>query len=347
MAEEKTEQPTARKLAEARRLGEVPRSADLGWAIVLLGVLAVLYFTSEGLLSSLTQSFVLSWQVAAGDVTASPSETLIASLSTAVAVLAPVLAVVVMGALSGSVLQVGGLFAHEAVAPKLARLDVAAGLGRLFGSRSLAELVRSIVKVVAVAVVVAITLGQSLRGLLGLGGLPPEAALRSIGSVGFTLLLRTSCVLLALGVLDLFYQRWRFRRDQRMSRHELLREQREGEGDPQVKRARQRDHREARDQHVVGALNPSDLVLVDPLRRAVALRYRPEVDAAPWVMAVGEGALLHEILTRAADARATVLVDPNLVTALTPLSIGQVIAAEHFESVARLLQQAKNTEERT
>jgi flagellar biosynthetic protein FlhB len=145
-------------------------------------------------------------------------------------------------------------------------------------------------------------------------------------------------MLLALGALDLLYQRWRHRRDLRMTREEVRREQREEEGDPQLRAERRRLQRELLAQRMVLDVPRATCVIVNPTHLAVALRYDEEdAEAAPVVLAKGEGELARRIVAAARAAGVPVLRNAPVARSLLACELGAAIPERLYEAVAEVL----------
>jgi flagellar biosynthetic protein FlhB len=338
MSGERSEEATPKKLRDARRRGEVWQSRELATAGVLLATGGVLGATAGEILDALVAIHQLSIDVISGAITAPPGAVLEASIAIAARAVAPVIAaMVVVGALA-SVVQVGPLFAPAAVAWRPERLDPIAGARRVVSPRRLFELLRSIAILVVLAAVVIITLRDGLRGALGLAGRDALATLRAGGSLVHALLLRAGGAMLAIAVVDVLYQRWRFLRDQRMSKREVERERVETEGDPHVEHARQRLRRDIASRSVIESARDADVVVTDAARLAIALVFdEASGQAAPELRAKGRDELAQRMIA-AARERGTPIADHRaLARALDRLDVGAEIPEGLYEPVAALL----------
>jgi len=333
----RTEEPTPRRLREARRRGEVPRSRDLTAAVSLWFVLAAMALLVAPVVGPLAQALgrTLS-RAGSADAT-----TVAAEMATWMRIGArlalPVLLAAVAAGLGCGIVQVGGLFTMEPLRPKLERLHPGRGVRRLFG-RGWFEALKSLLKFVAVAAA-ALLAGRGAWGELS------HAARGDAGSVARVLVaslarlaVAAGALLLALGALDLLYQRWRHRRDLRMTREEVRREQREEEGDPQQRAERRRLHRELLAQRMVLDVPRATCVIVNPTHVAVALRYEEEdPDGAPVVLAKGEGDLARRIVAAARAAGIPVLRNAAVARSLLACELGAAIPERLYEAVAEVL----------
>jgi flagellar biosynthetic protein FlhB len=338
---EKTEQPTAKKLREARKRGEVPKSRELGTAAVVLGVAGALAATGGAVLEALVSLWELALAAVSGDVVAAPSGVLVAGAAIGLDALIPVLVVVLIAGTLASFLQVGPLLTLTPVAPKLERLDPVRGFKNLFSQRQLVELLKSIAKLAIIGFVAYITLRDSLRGVIGLASHDAQAALHGTGSLVTTLLFRVGGAMVAIAIVDVFYQRWRYQQDQKMTKHEVKREHKEAEGDPHAKHARERMHREIVAHGVLEEVRRADVLVVNPTHLAVALRYDEEEGMdAPEVVAKGQEDLARRMIDAARQAGVPIMQDMPLARSLYDLEIGEEIPEALYEAVAAVLRAA-------
>ncbi|MCE5279687.1 MAG: EscU/YscU/HrcU family type III secretion system export apparatus switch protein [Planctomycetaceae bacterium] len=237
----RTEMPTPLRLQEARRRGQVARSADLSSAVVVFGSLMLLMALAGPLTGALKEMFAACLHSAGAGAPSAAAAMEIPALGEvlwlggALCVAAALLAV---GAGMG---QVGPLMTSEPLKLDLSRLGVMKGLRGLFGRRSIVRLGLGLAKTTAAGVMAGAALFSAGAG----GALPPGGSTDEIASWGGSTVLkiamRASAALLALAVVDLFYQRWQFRQDLKMTRREYLDDMRKMEGDPQIRLARRKE----------------------------------------------------------------------------------------------------------
>jgi flagellar biosynthetic protein FlhB len=338
--EDKTEEPSPKKLREARKRGEVWKSRQVTTAGMLLATAGVLWATGEAALGKLTSA----WDVAMlgiGRGAGGALTALEATASLTLSIISPILAVAVVVAATTQVIQVGPLLTTEALSPKLSRLDPIAGMKRTFSQKNFVELAKSLLIVSVVLVVVTLTLEGALRGIIGLAGRDAMAALGAAGALVIRLLLRVGAAMAGIAVLDALYQRWRFRQDQRMSKHEVKREYKEAEGDPHFKRERARLHREISTHDVLESVRDADVLIVNPTHLAVALRYDIEGEGdSPEVVAKGREDLARRMIRAAVAAGVPIMRDMPLARALFELEVGVEIPERMYEAVAVILRAA-------
>ncbi|HSD37132.1 MAG TPA: type III secretion system export apparatus subunit SctU [Rhodocyclaceae bacterium] len=339
-SQNKTEQPTQKRLRDARRDGDVPRSADFtsfvgsatgvlalaiagGWMLDRLQKMMTLAMTTD--FRTLQDSAVLlDW-----------THLLFRELAILSIPLAGVVAVVTL--LAGGI-QVGAVFSPKAVMPKLSRVSPMAGLQRMFAMRTLIELLKVIVKFAALAAVVCV-LCRHLMPVLFTARYLPENAILPLASKMLAYLGWTAVGVYAVfAAFDIWYQRMDYRRRHRMSKDEVRREHKEMEGDPHVRGLRKQLQHEVSMQQMLENVRTASVVVVNPTHIAVALFYEQELTDLPVVVAKGEGEIARAIRETAEEAGVPILRDVQLARRLNEQApIDQFIPSEFIEPVAAVL----------
>ena len=338
MATEKTEEPTPKRLREARRKGQVPKSRELGTAAVLLATGGALVASGAGALEELRALFGLTFR--AIEEGTSPLALLSAGIAIGAGLIVPVLLAAMVAGTMANFLQVGPLLTLEPVKPQLSRLDVIKGIKNLFTRRQLMELLKTLLKMGIVGFVLWGVLRDGVRGLVGLAGRDAAAALEGTGAMVTTLVFRVGGAVLAVAILDVFYQRWQHRRDQRMSKDEVKREYKDAEGDPHAKQERDRAHREIVEHGALEQVRDADVLVVNPTHLAIALRYDEDEADAPTVLAKGQEHLAQRMIRAAKEAGVPIMRDVPLAHALYELERGDEIPETLYEAVAAVLRAA-------
>lgn len=329
-AEDRTEDPTSRRLDRARQQGQVPLSREAtGFATLSAATLAgFLALPSAG----------AAWLQALRNLLEAPepgSEAVLALLRGAALGVMPVLGAVVMAAILASLAQTGPLLRGEALLPDLARLNPLAGLKRLFGMEGWIELARTLLKLGVVGA--ALWLGLDLPVLQAALSQPPAALPGLIGRGVLHMLVLALAAFAAIAALDVLVVRWRHLRQLRMSRHDLREEMREAEGDPLVK-ARLRRIRETRArQRMLAAVPNAAVVITNPTHFAVALSYQQGQAAAPRLVAKGVDAMAARIRAAADEHGVPIVANPPLARALYKINVDTEIPPEHWQAVAEII----------
>ncbi|HVZ74352.1 MAG TPA: EscU/YscU/HrcU family type III secretion system export apparatus switch protein, partial [Polyangia bacterium] len=242
-----------------------------------------------------------------------------------------------VAALAAGVAQTRGLVLTP---PRFDLARVGGGWRRVFDVRAAGAAGLGLVKVAVVGLVAWSVLrpaGLTLGALVALTGAAPPRILGALGDVAGRLALRLAVAGLALGAVDALLAARRHQRSLRMTRDEVKREHREAEGDPETRGERRRLQREISEQHMIAEVRKADFVVVNPEHIAVALRYDPDGDAAPVVVAKGERLVAERIKQVAREAGVPIFRDVPLARALVELAEGGEIPAALYEAVAEIL----------
>jgi type III secretion protein U len=331
---EATEEPTPRRLAEARRRGEVAVSRELVGAAAFGAAVLVLAWDAPAEVAAVVAGMrtALSGAVAGqGGMAASH-----VALALAARLLAPVLVAVLAAALAVGLAQTRGLVSPPRV--DLGRVTSATAWRRLFDGGAVAGALAGLLKVALVGGVAALVLWPLVgAGISSLTGTRAPRLLGALGVLTERLGARLALVLLAVGLVDFLLARRRHLRGLRMTRDEVRRDYKEAEGDPAHRGERQRLHRELLEQRMVEEVRRADFVVVNPDHIAVALRYDADGDAAPVVVAKGERLVAERIKQIAREAGVPVFRDVGLARSLAALAEGGEIPATLYEAVAEIL----------
>ena len=336
-AQEKTEEPTSKRLRDARKQGDVWQSHDFTTtvAIIVFSLLAIagakpaLVWMAQGLGEMVTAST----QKDTNMVQRLRAAMLDLGLWTVIAAAISVVVSVVVSAI-----QVGGVMSFERLSPDMNRLNPIEGLKRIFAWRTVVELIRLLIKLLALCVVLWI-LARSQLPLLAQAQQVPLAGWLLAGGKQFEAMLLLCCVVLGVvSLLDLFYQRWDYMRRKRMSKEEVKREHKDREGDPMLRGLRKQLHQEINFNNMLHQVRKASVVVVNPTHVAVALHYDPDETPIPMVVAKGEGEVARAIREAAEEAGVPIYRDVSLARTLnsgTP--INDYIPDDLIEAVAQVL----------
>jgi len=345
---EKTEEPTDHKLEEARKKGQSPKSADVVVAAILVVSMMALMGGGETIHNRLSKTVSLAMRQG---MQAQSNEEVFAIVSDMVlnGLIAslPLVAVSVLVAVVALFGQIGFNLSFEAITPKFDKLNPAEGLKKIFSVRSLIDLVKAIFKAIALGCVI----WSIVRGLVPLLAGSAYLSAHAAGQfawISMLKLLAASCVVFVIvAPVDFGIQRWQFMRDQRMSKDDIKRENKESEGDPELKGKRKQLAQEmattAPQQRVPGAT----VVVTNPTHYAVALRYEPGETALPIIVAKGvdeQAAVIREI---AKEHHVPIIGNPPLARALHKVPLDQPVPEELFEAVAAVLRWVAEVEQLT
>ncbi len=337
---ERTEAPSQRRLDQAREEGQVPRSRELNTLALLAAAGAGVWLSADALRASFAGLLRSGLRISPGEATepAAMMERFHALAFDAAATIAPLLGVLFLVALVAPLLLSGWLISSKSLMPDFARLNPIKGLGNIFSMHGLAELAKAIGKVVLiVGVAVWVVLGQT-EATMGLATEPlPAAMVHGSRILGLCFLAVVGSLAL-IAALDVPFQVWHHRSKLKMSREDLRREAKEQEGDPQVKAAIRSQQREMARKRMMAAIPTADVVVVNPTRYAVALRYDDATMKAPRVVAKGMHLIAGRIRELAEANRVPILHAPPLARALyRHAEIGSEVPAALYAAVAEVL----------
>jgi flagellar biosynthetic protein FlhB len=338
--QERTEQPSEKRLRESREKGDVPRSRDLSGALVVLAGVAALMNGGERALLHARQIYALGLDYSREALfsDALPGRVLGLAVREALALFTPV-AVSTLLAVFAAPLLLGGIsFSGEALLPKFERLDPISGLGKIFALRGLVELGKALLKLLLIGAVLVFALNSWQDELQATGrGEVMFGIAHAISMLGRAALL-FGVMLGLIGGADALYQRFDYAQRQRMTKQELKDESKESEGNPELKgRIRQVQHEMSR-RRMMEELPNADVVVVNPSHFAVALKYDDAKGGAPRVIAKGVDVLAQQIRLVAGGHRIPLVEAPPLARALyATTELGREIPAALYMAVAQVL----------
>lgn len=347
MAEEqsnRTEQATAKHKAEARKKGQVAVSREVPTAAVLLGGIAMLYGLS-GLATTKLAELMREWlslAVGVGTHQRIGPETfqeimMKFGLDTLGLVL-PLLGCITLVGASSYLVQTGFLWNSEALSADLNRLNPITGLGRIFSIRSVAELIKSVLKITVIAWAGVMAIRHDLDVLPQLVQYDLAGILGITGSLAFRMALWITLTVAVIAVADYGYQRFEWERNLRMSKQEVKQEHRETEGDPLLKSRVRSLQREMARNRMMAAVPKADVVITNPTHLAVALKYDSGAMAAPVVVAKGAGYIAERIKKVAAEHGVMVIENKFVARTLFKLvEIGHEVPNDLYRAVAEIL----------
>jgi len=337
--EEKTEEPTLRKRQELREKGEVAKSRELPSVAVLLASLMALTFFGSFMYSQIqlimqqTLSLPMLNDLNVADFIIFAHKMTVRFIWA----LSPLLAAVFITAILSNIMQVGFVLSAESITPKLSKLDPIKGFTRLFSKQSLMETCKSLFKMTIVSVISYYTIKAEMKNVPMLGEMGVQAIWVYILTVFLKIFLRCSLAMVFVVVGDYAFQRWEFENRIKMSKQEIKDEHKKTEGDPQVKSRIKSIQMEMARKRMMQSVPEADVVITNPVRLAVAIKYDPEMNA-PKVLAKGAGEVAKKIRDLATEHDIPILEKKELARTLYKLvEIGQEIPSALYQSVAEVL----------
>jgi flagellar biosynthesis protein FlhB len=333
-AASRTEEPTPRKLEQAREKGDFVKTQDLGPLASLAAVAGVIAL-SGGWLSSNMAHGLTPFLARPHDMVvegAGGVELARYAMLAAAPTLALVLAAAAVTGAAGHLLQTGLRFTPDKLKPELQ------GFKRIFGPDGLAQFVKTLVKVVMTAAIGWWVLEPYMPRLAELSGLAPSAIMPLTLDILKRLVFAVVALAAVVAGADWLWQRQRFMARMRMTREELKEDYKQTEGDPHVKARQKQIRNERARRRMMQAVPDATVVIMNPTHYAVALKYEQGEDAAPVCVAKGLDSLALRIREIAEDAGVPVVEDPPLARALyAAVDIDEMIPQAHYEAVAKII----------
>lgn len=339
---EKTEQPTQKKLTDAKKKGQVAKSQDLSSALLLLVAVGVLWLGGSFLggyaLESIKEQFLYASTFKGEFSQEIVFSALYKGVLSFALILTPLFIVVWIFGFAVNYLQVGSIFSTESISPKFSKLNPAEGFkNKFFKLRPYVELLKTILKMAITAVVAGTVLWAARGDIMLLSSKPLDVSIAYTFNLIIEIGFKIGLVFLILGGADFFLQRFLHRRDMKMTKHEVKQEYKETEGNPLIKSQRRAIHREILSEGLMAAVKQADVVVANPTHVAVALKYDKGKSDAPIVTAKGADLMAAQIRQIAKEANVPITRDIPLARTLYELEINEEIPEELFETVAVIL----------
>ncbi|MCK4304938.1 MAG: flagellar biosynthesis protein FlhB [Candidatus Eisenbacteria sp.] len=337
--QERTQPATQRRRKQAREEGKVARSQEINSAFVLLSGLGLLALTGPFMLERLA-SIARKLLGGSSQIELGPG-LLIGYFAGGIPHLLLILAPVALGIMGVGLLvnfaQVGFVPSWKSLAPKLDAISPTRGFSRLFSKQSGVELIKSLFKIALIALIAWLTLRSEIPRLTAMFGGPPLPVYGYAATVALKLGLRVVLAILFIAIFDYAFQRWEYEKSIRMSHKELQEELRQTEGDPHVKARVRTAQRELVRHRMMDEIKTANVVVTNPTRLAVALRYNRATMRAPKVVAKGARLLADRIRELAAQHDVPIVEDPPLARMLFKVEIDAEVPVALFRAIAELL----------
>lgn len=349
---EKTEPATEKKLREAREEGKVAKSKELTAAFDLIVLFLVLKIfmsvVGDGFLELFYFSYNLMPDMVSSDVLGvSPQAVNTFFLDVLVLALQIIAPFFIFGFAINvviNILQVGWKVSAKPMKPKLNRFSPISGFKRIISKDSVFELFKSILKVVVIIYVAYTSIKDHANDIFILYDIPLNQALALCGDVIVNTGLKISLVYLVIGIADYIYQKFRFSQDMKMTKQEVKDEYKNTEGNPEIKGRQRQRMREVSRRRMMQDVPKADVVITNPTHLAVAIKYEPEVQKAPIVLAKGEDYLAQKIREKAKEHNIQIVENKPLARMLyANVDIGAEIPPELYQAVAEILAMVYNT----
>lgn len=343
---EKTEQPTAKKLNDARKEGQVAKSKEVINAVTLLGLFILLRFVLSFLGGNLLSTFSANYnrfpevvRLTRGQVRMSDMMQILGNMLIEMLLcMGPFLAVGFVLAFLANFLQIKWMVTTKPLQPKFSKMNPVSGFKRIFSARSLVELLKSVAIILLIGVIVYNNLKNKYNAIYLLFNVPLWQGIAMAADMAISVGFQISCYYLIIAALDWFYQKWKFNEDQKMTKQEVKDEYKNAEGDPQIKGKQKQRMQEASRRRMMKDVPKADVVITNPTHFAVAVKYDADTAPAPVVVAKGEDHLAARIKEIAKENKVEVVENKPLARMLYyNVEIGEQVPPELYQTVAEVL----------
>ena len=337
---QKTEEPTHKKLEDARKKGQTVNSREVNHWFMILGLtVLVLVFAGE-MMASLRDTLAGFLQMSyAFSVDGDGLREVFrrAGAEILLALFLPVL-VLMAAALAAGLVQSGFLLAVDRITPKMEKISLLKGIKRLFSLKAILEFIKGISKLTIVGVVGTLLVLPEFENLEGFVGLPLPHILDTINVLALRVLIGVLATVSIIAGIDYLYQRFDFFKQMRMSRQEVKDEFKQTEGDPIIKSRMRQLRMERAQRRMMAAVPEADVVITNPTHYAVALKYDMEAMAAPRLVAKGADHIAARIRDVAKEHEIPIVENPPLARALhAGVELDQDIPEDHYKAVAEVI----------
>ena len=343
MSGEKTEEPTHKKLSDARKKGQVAKSKEVSGTFGLIAVLATIWGMSERLIDSVKQMLIFPTTVYNEDFEFAFKVVTTGILDEFIMLLLPLVMVAMLSAIIGNVMQFGMLFSSESIKPDIKKIDPVGGMKKIFALKNLIEFFKSIIKILFLSFVVYYVIKSSLADLFSIPFCGTSCILPIASAIMKKLLIYAVSAFMVIAIFDYLFERYNFMKQQRMSKDEVKREYKEMEGSAEIKGKRKEIHQEI----LNSATNTkkSDVVIKNPTHVAVGLHYRQGRTPLPVIMVKGRGAHARFIIKVAENEGIPVLENVPLAHVLFDVDLAGYIPSELIEPVAEVFRWVQEMKE--
>lgn len=337
-AGEKTEDPTSKRLSDARKKGNIPKSQEMNTVFVLLAGFFSMNVFGAYIYDEICGFMAHTFVHLNGPIN---TESIMQLFITIVVVLAktafPIMGIIMIVGLFINFMQVGLNFTTEPLGFKLENLNPITGFGRIFSKRALVELVKSLFKILIIGSFIYMYLKDELGQMPYMLYVDLTATLPKVAEIVLDLAFKVCGVIFVMAVLDYMYQKWSHIQQLKMSKDEVKEEFKQMEGDPQVKGKIKQKQRQMAMQRMMREVPKADVIITNPTHFAVALRYEKGM-RAPEVVAKGQDLVAQKIKAVGREAKVTIVENPPLARALyAAVEIGQAVPPELYKAVAEVL----------
>jgi flagellar biosynthetic protein FlhB len=336
----KTEEPTQKKLDDARKKGQVAKSQEVNHWFMIMSFGMLLGFFSPGAALAIKEAlvpFIAKPHALAADP-GGIGDLVVEMVVQILWALAVPMLLTVFAALFSNFIQIGPLLSAEQLKPKPEKISLIKGAERLFSMKSLVEFAKGIAKLSIVTIAVGLVMYPYRAELVQMAGVSMIEMLEILRWMAVKVIVAVLSVMLVIAVLDFAFQKYKHHQDMMMSKKEVKDEHKQSEGDPQVKQKLRQLRQEKSQKRMMSEVPDATAVVTNPTHFAVALKYVQEEMAAPRVVAKGADLVAYRIKEVARENDVPVVENPPLARALhDTCEIDQEVPPEQYKAVAQVV----------
>lgn len=338
--QERTEEPTSKRIEEAVKKGQVAFSREITNFLMFLVLALMIIWIVPGYARK-ALNFLSKFIISPHEIMISYqnfNEFLFDVVSSAAIIfIVPILATIFV-ALFSSFIQNGIVISTEPLMPKLEKISVLKGIKRLFSLKSFMEFVKGIIKISIIAAVAYVIFKSDLDKIIFSAKLSIAGIIDLLGTIAFKIVLATTIFIFLVAAIDYSYQRFEYLKSLRMTRQEIKEEYKQSEGDPQIKAKLKQIREERARKRMIAAVPDADVIIRNPTHYAIALKYEQENMSAPMVKALGIDDLALRIINIAENNKIPVITNRPLAKALYETAeLDEEIPIEHYKAVAEII----------
>ncbi|MGD9113952.1 MAG: flagellar biosynthesis protein FlhB [Desulfobacterales bacterium] len=339
--QERTEQATPKRREEARRKGQVAQSREISSVMILMTSIGIFYFAGSWMfwnLSDFVGGLYTNIATLRLNTISEASALSLEVVEKLLTVLLPFLVPILIAGLIANISQIGFRIHAETMKPKLSKLNPIKGMKKFASLRSLIELGKSLVKILFIGGIAYLLVRSEMNAFPALIHQQVGQILIFIAQVAFKICFFVCLSMLVLAAVDFLYQRWQFEEDLKMTKQEVEDERKQTHGDPKVKARIRGIQLELARQRMMEAVPDADVVITNPTRLAIALKFDAQEMIAPRVLAKGAGFVAERIRDIAREYQVPMVEDKLLAQTLYKMvEIGDYIPVELYRAVAEVL----------
>jgi flagellar biosynthesis protein FlhB len=338
--QEKSEEPTSKKLDDARKKGQVARSKELATMLIMIIASLWLMWLGPQMMVDFERMMIMGFSLErdhAFDMKRA-SDIIFAQFEAAMWLVMPFILGMMVMAVVANILVGGWLFSTEVMAPKFSKLNPIAGIKRMFSLHALVELIKALLKFFFMSLLAILFIYSTLREVYHLGLIEVEPGLASAGDILAMALVVMSLGLIVIAAIDVPYMIWKHNEDMKMTLQEVKDEFKQTEGNPEIKGRIRRMQQEMAMRRMMQDVPTADVIITNPEHYAVALKYDGDKMNAPIVLALGMDFMAAQIRSIATQNNIEIVRSPALARALYyNAEVGQIIPRQLFTAVAQIL----------